>query len=103
MKNVKNYQKVYDFLVTIPKGKVVTYGYLAKKLKLGSPRYVGRILHENPSAPDVPCHRVVFSDGSLSPNFGSGPGVQKKLLEKEGLQVVNDKVDLSKSLYTQSA
>ncbi len=102
MKNPKNYQKVYDFLVSIPKGKVVTYGHIAKKLKLKSPRYVGKILHENPMAPQVPCHRVVFSDGSLSKNFGSGEGVQMKLLKKEGIRFTKGKINISHYLYGSS-
>ena len=91
-------KKVYEFLQTIPKGKVVTYGQIAEYLgnkKLS--RVVGNILHKNPNEYKYPCYKVVNSRGYLSSNFAFG-GIekQKEKLEKEGILVNNYKVDLEK-------
>ena len=58
--------KVYKICSKIPKGKVSTYGEIAKALGKTGPmsRAVGNALNKNPYAPIVPCHRVVKSDGS---------------------------------------
>ena len=90
--------KVYSYLLTIPKGKVVTYKQIAEYL--GNPklaRVVGNILHNNPSEEKYPCYKVVNSKGQLSFNFAFG-GIekQKEKLESEGIKVVNYKVDLQK-------
>ncbi|MBQ8183803.1 MAG: MGMT family protein [Clostridia bacterium] len=91
-------EKVYSYLLTIPKGKVVTYGHIAKQL--GNPklaRAVGNILHNNPSEDTYPCYKVVNAKGQLSANFAFG-GIekQKEKLERDGITVVNYKVDLEK-------
>lgn len=91
-------EEVYKFLRTIPKGKVVTYGQIAEYLgnkKLA--RIVGNILHNNPDKEKYPCYKVVDSKGNLSRNFAFG-GIekQKEYLEKEGIIVINYKVDLGK-------
>jgi methylated-DNA-protein-cysteine methyltransferase related protein len=92
-------QKVYDYLTTIPVGKVTTYGRVAKVVGISSPRLVGRILHHNPSPDKYPCHRVVFADGSLTDGFAfGGREEQKFLLEKEGVVFNGDKVDLQQCL-----
>ncbi len=87
--------KVYALCKNIPKGKVSTYGAIAKALK-SSPRAVGQALRCNPYAPIVPCHRVVRSDGSIGGFMGrvKGKAVQKKisLLRKEGIKIVEGKV-----------
>lgn len=92
--NLQN--SVYNFVSKIPKGKVTTYGYIGKKINSKAYRAIGQILHRNPNWPQVPCHRVVMKDGSLAPNFGIG-GVenQKKLLDKEGVKFIGDKVDMN--------
>lgn len=80
-------QRVYDVVQRIPRGKVATYGQIAALI--GSPRssrFVGFALHSNPSPGVIPCHRVVFKDGSLAPGFAfGGPAGQRELLEKEGV------------------
>ncbi|KAK5063011.1 hypothetical protein LTR84_005087 [Exophiala bonariae] len=55
-------ERVYAHLLVIPSGKVTTYGNLARALN-SSPRAVGGALRCNPFAPEVPCHRVIASDG----------------------------------------
>ncbi len=79
--------KVYDFLKTIPKGTVTTYGQIAAHL--GNPklaRVVGNILHNNPDPANIPCHRVVNARGEVAANFAfGGAEAQRKLLEEEGV------------------
>lgn len=66
-------------------------------------RAVGNILHKNPNAPRVPCHRVVTRDGRMGSNYGlGGPKAQEKRLRKEGVLSVNGKVNLKKHLWTPS-
>lgn len=88
-------ERVYNLLKRVPRGKVTTYGALAKKLKT-SPRAVGNALRENPFAPRVPCHRVIKSNGSIGGFKGrtKGKAIQEKikLLRKEGVVVINNRV-----------
>ena len=80
-------KQVYEFLRTIPKGKVVTYGQIAEYLgnkKLA--RTVGNILHKNPDGDKYPCYKVVNSKGYLSKNYSFG-GI-KKQKEKLVKQIV---------------
>ena len=81
------FESVYEVVKQIPKGKVASYGQIA--LAVGSPRasrQVGWALHCNPYQGIVPCHRVVFRDGSLTQGFAfGGMEVQKSLLENEGV------------------
>lgn len=93
--------KVYQVTSKIPKGKVATYGQVAKLS--GSPlaaRAVGLAMKTNPNAPIVPCHRVVAADGKLTGYSGPG-GVEgkRKMLLNEGVYFVEDKVNLKKSLW----
>lgn len=83
--------RVYDIVKQIPKGRVVNYGWVA--LMVGSPhaaRAVGYALHNNPYFGVVPCHRVVFANGSLAESFAfGGASVQRDMLESEGI-IFND-------------
>ncbi|MDZ7611561.1 MAG: MGMT family protein [Candidatus Moranbacteria bacterium] len=80
-------KKVYETLKKIPKGRVVSYGGLARACgKPGAFRAVGNALNKNPFAPEVPCHRVVRSDGLVG-GFSSGAEKKVKLLKKEGVEV----------------
>ncbi len=93
MKIIEIKNKVYALVAKIPKGKVMTYGQIAKILKIKSPRLVGRILHQNKDPKNIPCHRVVFADGSLSKNYAfGGMKKQKEILMKEGIKFKNNKV-----------
>lgn len=89
-------QKVYAIVKKVPKGRVITYGEIAKKLKI-NPRMIGWALHANRSA-DVPCHRVVNRNGRLAPNFGfDGWREQKRRLLAESVRFKDEMhVDLSK-------
>src|SRR3989344_2667616 len=89
--------KGYEIASKIPKGKVATYKTIAKLIKKPkSYRAVGNALHKNPFAPKVPCHRVVNSNGETAENFGSGQSKQIFLLRMEGVEVIEEKVDLEK-------
>ena len=94
-------QKVYDFLTTIPKGKVVTYGQIA--IYLGNKnlsRTVGNILHQNPDGEKYPCYKVVNAQGKLSCHYAfGGLEVQREKLQKDGIRVENDRVDLGMYQY----
>lgn len=92
-------QRVYEVVKQIPAGRVTTYGQVARAV--GAPRcarQVGWALHSNPEFGVIPCHRVVFKDGSLTSGFAfGGRDVQKAMLENEGVAVSADyKVDLEK-------
>ena len=87
-------EQVWAMTSRIPKGKVTTYGAMAKAMgRPRSARAVGQALGRNPHAPRVPCHRVVGGDGRLTGYSGDG-GVQKKkrMLEAEGVRFVGDRV-----------
>ncbi|MBP5364724.1 MAG: MGMT family protein [Bacteroidales bacterium] len=93
-------QKVYDYLQTIPKGKVTTYGRIANHLgNKRLARVVGNILHRNPDPTRYPCYKVVDSRGRLSQHFAfGGIDAQKLLLEADDIEVVDYQVDLKKYL-----
>ena len=79
----KVFERIYIEVKKIPLGETATYGEIAKKAGT-SPRVVGFALHKNPDPENIPCHRVVFKDGSLSKNFAfGGEARQKELLQKE--------------------
>jgi O-6-methylguanine DNA methyltransferase len=84
-------QKVWALTSRIPPGKVTTYKTLAGMLRCGSCRAVGQALNRNPYAPEVPCHRVVGSDGRL---VGYAGGLKRKveLLKSEGVRIENNRV-----------
>jgi methylated-DNA-protein-cysteine methyltransferase-like protein len=86
------FQDVYDVVKLIPKGRVTSYGAIAQYLGTkGSARMVGWALSTCPKG--VPAHRVVNAAGMLSGKraFGS-PDAMQKLLEKEGVKVLNDRI-----------
>jgi methylated-DNA-[protein]-cysteine S-methyltransferase len=92
LKGMSFSERVWAVTARIPKGRVATYGDLAKQLRSG-PRAVGHALHRNPFAPKVPCHRVVGSDGRLV-GFAGGLDAKERLLKEEGVSIVGDRVDL---------
>ena len=93
------FEKIYKIAAKIPRGKVATYGQLAKMA--GSPRAaraVGMCMKHNPDMEIVPCHRVVGSDGKLTGySAGNGIATKKKILLKEGVAFKGDRVNISRS------
>lgn len=85
--NRKIFKKIYEVVEKIPKGKVTTYGAIAKKVGT-SPRVVGFALHKNPDLKNIPCHRVVGKSGHLA---GYVNGIEKKreLLKREGVKFIS--------------
>lgn len=81
-------QRVYDHLITIPRGRVTTYGEIARALGAGpgAARAVGSAVGANPVAIVIPCHRVVASDGRLT-GYGGGLHRKARLLRLEGVDV----------------
>ena len=96
------FDEVYQLLKTIPYGKVTTYGDIAKALGWPrSSRIVGYALHVNPDPQNIPCYKVVNREGFLTPAFAfGGEDAQRAMLEGEGIEVVNGKVDLDKYRHT---
>src|SRR5713226_637692 len=90
---------VYRFVQRIPRGKVLTYGGLAKALRLpGGARTAGRAMAASPSGKGIPWHRVLGARGKLliREPYSS---LQRKLLESEGVAMVESRVDLKRHLW----
>jgi methylated-DNA-protein-cysteine methyltransferase related protein len=92
---MNTFEKILEMVAKIPKGKVTTYGALAKIAGV-DPRVVGFALHSNNDPKHYPCHRVIKSDGTIAKGYAfGGPHIQKQILEKEGIKFANnEKVDL---------
>ena len=77
---MNTFEKIYEVVKSIPKGRVATYGQVAAIA--GNPswaRVVGYALHNNPDPENIPCHRVVNREGKVAESFVFGGGaVQKK-------------------------
>jgi len=80
------YQRIYQVVRRIPRGRVATYGQVAELAGLeGRARQVGYALHNCPSG--LPWHRVINSKGTISARTGSDWGeLQRHLLEAEGIE-----------------
>lgn len=88
-KDITEFQrKVYLELLRVPRGETITYGELARRIGCKSAQAVGQALKRNPFAPEVPCHRVIASDGSIGGFHGMREGEmidkKKALLKEEG-------------------
>lgn len=90
---------VYQFVKQIPRGRVITYGALAKALRLpGGARSAGRAMAATPSGKGIPWHRVVGHRGKLliREPYAS---LQRKLLESEGIALLESRIDLALYLW----
>ena len=96
--NKSTFELIYDVVKQIPKGKVATYGQVASLA--GSKRWsrvVGYALHANPDPENIPCHRVVNRFGEVSKAFVfGGENKQIELLQNEGVEFTDGRVDLKK-------
>src|SRR5436309_537094 len=94
-----SWNPVYSFVQRIPRGKVLSYGALAKALRLpGGARTAGRAMAATPSGKGIPWHRVVGERGKIliREPYAS---LQKKLLESEGVKVTESRIDLNSHLW----
>ena len=89
-------QKCYNLIKKVPKGKITTYKEIAKALKTQAYQAVGNAMRNNPYTPQVPCHRVVKSDGRIGGFKGkkSGKAIKEKIkmLKKEGIEFKSNKI-----------
>jgi methylated-DNA-[protein]-cysteine S-methyltransferase len=93
-------KKIYKKLLEVPKGKITTYGELAKAVGMkNGQRAVGKIMNKNPYPVIVPCHRVVKSDGKVG-GYAYGEEIKSNMLQKEGIEIKNGKIsDLENRIY----
>ena len=94
------WDSVYRVVKQIPRGRVLSYGALAKALRLpGGARSAGRAMAATPSGKGIPWHRVVGERGKIliREPYAS---LQKKLLESEGVKVIESRVDLKSHHWT---
>lgn len=99
---MNTFEKIYDAVKKIPKGKVCTYGCVAAMA--GNPRWsrvVGYALHVNPDPSTIPCHRVVTKNGEVSKAFAfGGENMQRILLAEEGIEFLDDgRVDMKRFIW----
>ena len=92
-------QKVWALTSRVPRGKVTTYAIIARQLGTTAYRAVGAAMGRNPYAPEVPCHRVVGSDGKLTGYAGGLPKKRRMLIE-EGVPLAGERVALDKCLFS---
>ena len=96
------FECVWSVAAKVPRGKVTTYGAIARALgSPGAARTVGWAMRAAPAGSKLPCHRVVNVRGELSPEdvFG-GPDVQRSLLESEGVTFdMQGRVDMKRHLW----
>lgn len=99
-------QAILRILAEVPKGKVTTYGDLAKELAKRDPKWspgasraVGTTMKNNLCGPQIPCHRVIKSDGSIGNFRGGAEGAveeKTRMLREEGVTVLDGRIDLDK-------
>ena len=92
-------KRIYKKLLKVPKGRVTTYGELAKAVGMkNGQRIVGQVMNKNPYPGLIPCHRVILSSGKIG-GYAYGEKL-KHMLACEGIKIDNGKVlDLKKKLY----
>lgn len=92
-------ERVYAKLKLVPLGKVTTYKSLAEAVRCKGFQAIGQVMNKNPYAPVVPCHRVIQSNGLLG---GFAHGLEKKIemLKSEGIEIVDNRIDLKKFEFT---
>ncbi len=92
------FQRIYDVVKQIPRGKVASYGQVARLA--GNARWarvVGYALHANSDPEHIPCYRVVTRDGCVSKAFAFGGGnEQVRLLKEDGIEFKDGHVVMEK-------
>ena len=99
---LQRYARIYDVVRQIPAGEAASYGQVALVAGVGSARIVGRALAELPDGTGVPWHRVLNSQGRISPRKGGGPDPeQRRLLQAEGVYLDrHGRVDFASVAWT---
>lgn len=95
-------EKINKIVAEIPSGKVTTYGDIAKAIGMrSSARYVGWVLNSGKSKQEVPAHRVVNRNGELTGKMHfPTPTFMREMLEAEGIDFIEDAVDMKKHRWT---
>ncbi|MBQ7739836.1 MAG: MGMT family protein [Eubacterium sp.] len=95
---MNSFEKIYEVVKQIPYGRVATYGQVAALAGNHKwSRVVGYALHNNPDPEGIPCFRVVNRFGEPSSAFAfGGKNVQIMLLENEGVEFIDGRVDMEK-------
>lgn len=83
------FERVRDVVASIPPGKVLSYGDVAKRAGVSSPRLVGRIMSED--AADLPWHRVLRANGTVAEHLRER---QLEALRAEGVLASGPKIDM---------
>jgi methylated-DNA-protein-cysteine methyltransferase-like protein len=98
---MNTFDKIYKVVSKIPKGKVLTYKNVAEISGVKNPRIVGFALHANKNPDEIPCHRVIKSNGLIAKGYAfGGIKAQQDKLKKEGVVfLTRTRIDLSKSLF----
>ena len=94
-----SWDPVYRLVKQIPRGRVLTYGVVAKALRLqGGARTAGRAMGATPKGKGIPWHRVLGANGKIliREPYAS---LQKKLLESEGIPVIEFRINVKKHLW----
>ena len=93
-------KKIYKKLLEVPRGKITTYGELAKAVGMkNGQRVVGQVMNKNPYPALIPCHRVVLSSGKVG-GYAYGEKTKTNMLSKEGISIQNGKIlDLKEKMY----
>jgi len=95
-------ERVWRLTSKVPRGKVTTYGEIARCMNTKAYRIVGQALKKNPDPIKIPCYRVIKSDGSIGGYSGKNlKNIRKKiqLLERDGITIKNGLIDLNKYLH----
>lgn len=93
---MNTFDKIYQIVSKIPKGKVMTYKEVAQMAGCKNPRVVGFALRRNKNPELIPCHRVVSSKGKLTGYAFGGIKKKKEILEKEDVEFLDEEtVNLS--------
>jgi len=92
-------EEVLELCAKVPEGKVTTYKEIAVALNQPlSARAVGNALNKNPLPVKIPCHRVICFNGHVG-GYVSGKEKKIELLQKEGVEVIEDFIDLDEYLF----
>lgn len=83
-------RKVYLALLDVPRGETISYRELGMRIGCGSAQAIGQALKRNPFAPEVPCHRVIRSDGSIGGFYGQREG---EMIEKKKAMLRDEKIN----------